>query len=183
MLIILGVFIYNLRLPGRAVKKEVDEEEAGNKLQRKEEAKKEKVKAGNRYRRKIEGSVISGLRGLLESQTYEMSGSEEVAARKVHGASNSKTRLASRLVGKKLTGKWTGSHKDDSRGSEGSFEDMLEEQELVGGAKEGQAKGLSSSSGSETASRSRYGSVEKHPSPPRTTNAEISGSSLLESTP
>lgn len=190
VLIVLGVFIYNLRLPKRAIKEAKEDKKESNEHSGREGMRERSAEGETIRRKRTEGFLISGLRGLLESQTYEMSGSEEFAARKTYrnSKSNTASRLASKLVDK-MPEKWTPSHKDNVTQShsrqdrDGSIKDMLEVKELVGGAKEGRPRGQSSSSGSDVASRSCYGSVGKHSSSSRTITAEISGSSLLESTP
>ena len=154
----------------RAIKEQSQEQRA--ELQGKQATEENISKGENTQRRKrrSEGLIISGLRGLLESQTYEMSVSEEFNSRKTYNSSKSNkrvNRLASKL-GDQLPEKWTHpSHRKNIRhGSEGPFEDKLEVKELVGGeAKMGQARGHSSSTRStrsDESSCSHYGSVDQH---------------------
>ena len=158
------MFIYNLRLPLTAQKVEKKSKQTGSDHLEREETGRTAEVVRVRTKRK-DGVVISGLRGLLESQTYEMSESGDATDRR-----RSKTplgRLASKLA-EQLPEKWS---RPQNGNEDYSVDDMLEEVGLVEETKE--RRSHSSSNGSDSASG--YGSVEKCPIPQRTTRAEISG--------
>ena len=144
--------------------------------------KKKKEDDGEKKREEeSEGRIFKGLRGLLESQTYELSEGGEVTARHQKRASNPQvatvSRIASRLADK-LPGPVPDQTKSRITRSSESREEMdydskLEAKELMaearGGPGGGGGVGRTSSSGSDSTTLSRYGSISKHSSsPPRT---------------
>lgn len=166
MLIITGVFIYNLRQPSTAKKKSENEEREN--------------------KERVGGQVLSALRRtLLESQTYEMSESTEkpgvqdstsppppAPARKPKGLIG---KLASKLISKLPSPPTPADHSalaSSSKKKMGTFQDLAEDDKhgsddggFFGASKEG--LGLirdKSSSGSDVV----YGSVERHVAKQRT---------------
>lgn len=167
ILIVTGVFIYNLRQPGTAKKKpkkkDLEEREGGG----------EKVMSGLR-------------RALLESQTYEMSDEEKsgkASSPPPPAASKPKglvSRLASKLISK-LPSPPTPADQSalasSSRRHMRTFEDLAEEDKhgdddggFFGASKQGLIRDRTSSSGSERA----YGSVERPELGKRTSSSRSS---------
>ncbi len=179
VLIILGVFIYNLRQPKRGIKdSDDDEREMSTQRSKKKKNDQEEEDGQPVKRERSEGSIFRGLRGLLESQTYEMSEGGEVVARheKRASAKNQPTvsRIASKLVDqlpqqvkpKPKTGRGTGDFPCDGH--------QQEVKELMGGGPKSHVvvTGRTSSSGSESTMRSNYGSIDKQFTPPRTLTSD-----------
>ena len=179
LLIVIGVFIYNLRQPSTAPKKKKKEKE-------KEKREREKEEQGR-------GSqVLTGLRrALFESQTYEMSENREKSGARATNSPSSppptarkpkgffgklSSKLSSKLLSKLPNPPTPADHSalsSSSRKRMRTFENLAEDDTggiadddgFFGASKEGLIRAKRSSSGSERA----YGSVEK--TSPRTSSS------------
>ena len=155
------------------------EDDDEQELRRHKTKKKDKDSTGSKTI--SEGSIFRGLRGLLESQTYEMSEGGEVAERHQRRSNNPQATVS--RIASKLTDKLPELSKPKTSQSSESHDNILEQKELVGGPRNGHVVGRTGSSGSDS-TKSQYGSIEKHSSPPRTTDdSEIKHDPLPESAP